>query len=196
MRVYFVSAILIASLARTAAADHDGLYLQLTPGVGVAATSTKLDDGSTLSLSGPGGTFGLAIGASITPSWIVALDVSATAVIAPTAKHDDMEVKTSDDVKWSSAYLGLKTDYYFMPLGFHVGGGLGLFRMALDVPNMDLAKSNLGGAAKLAVGKEWGLSDKWGLGISLESIAGVVPDDTTKGWGFFSLDLAVSATYR
>src|SRR5215475_4383959 len=84
MRAYFLSAILVASFARTAAADHDGLYLQLTPGVGVAATSAKLDDGSTLSLSGPGGTFGLAIGASIVENWVVALDISGTSVFAPT----------------------------------------------------------------------------------------------------------------
>src|SRR5262249_40014213 len=61
-----------------------------------------------------------------------------------------------------------------------------------------ISRSNIGGAAKLALGKEWWVSRKWGLGVNLESVAGVVPDDATKdkGWGFFSLDLAMSATYR
>lgn len=177
---------------------HDGLYMQFTPGITVAATSAKLDDGSTVSLYGPGGSFGVAIGAALGEHWIVAADLSGTSVVSPTLKKSDMTVETSDDVKWNTAYLGAMAAYYVMPINLRISGGLGALRMALDVPDMDLTRSNFGVAAKLGVGKEWWLGNHWGLGINLEAVAGAIPDDAPadKGWGFFSTDLAVSATYN
>jgi hypothetical protein len=66
------------------------------------------------------------------------------------------------------------------------------------VPHMDIARSDFGVAAKLGIGKEWWVSQRWGLGATLEAMAGAVPDDATKdkGWGFFGVDLAFSATYN
>jgi uncharacterized RDD family membrane protein YckC len=194
---------LLAGAARTAAADegdahrHDGLFVQLQPGFGVAATSAKMPDGSTLSMYGPGATFGIAIGAALSDHWIIAADLSGSSVFGPRLKKDDMTVETNNDVNWSSGYLGVSTAYYVMPLNLRVGGGIGAFRMALDVPNMDIARSRFGGAAKLGIGKEWWVSDRWGLGLGLEAVAGAVPDsDTDKGWGFFSVGLGLSATYN
>jgi hypothetical protein len=177
---------------------HDGLYMQFTPGVGVAATAAKLDDGSTVSLAGAGGSFGIAIGAALSHNWILAADLSGTSVFGPTFKKGDMEVKTDDDIKWNTAYVGAMAAYYVMPINLRISGGLGALRMALDVPHMDLTRSNFGVAAKLGVGKEWWLGNHWGLGVNLEAVAGAIPDDSTsgKGWGFFSTDLAVSATYN
>jgi hypothetical protein len=177
---------------------HEGLFLQFTPGIGVAATAAKLPDGTNVSLSGAGGTFGLQIGAALTEHWILAADLSGTSVFEPRLKMGDTDVKTVSDVSWNSGYLGASIAYYVMPLDLHVGGGIGVFRMALDVPGMDLQHSNFGGAVKLAVGKEWWVSDRWGLGVNLESMAGAVPDNSVSGngWGFFSVDLAVSATYN
>jgi len=123
---------------------HDGLYLQFTPGIGVAATSAKLDDGSTVSLYGPGGSFGIAIGAALAEHWIIAVDLSGTSVFGPTFKKGDMEVKTDQDVKWNTAYVGAMAAYYVMPINLRINAGLGAFRMALDVPNMDLTRSNVG----------------------------------------------------
>jgi len=177
---------------------HDGLYLQFTPGIGVAATSAKLDDGSTVSLYGPCGSFGIAIGAALAEHWIIAADLSGTSVFGPTFKKGDMEVKTDQDVKWNTAYVGAMAAYYVMPINLRINAGLGAFRMALDVPNMDLTRSNVGVAAKLGIGKEWWVGNHWGLGVTVEAVAGAVPDDAPadKGWGFFSTDLAVSATYN
>jgi hypothetical protein len=177
---------------------HEGLFVQFTPGIGLAATAAKLQDGTTVSLSGAGGTLGLQIGAALTEHWILAADLSGTSVFEPKLKMGDTDVKTVSDVSWSSGYLGASVAYYVMPLDLHVGGGIGVFRMALDVPNMDLQHSNLGGAVKLAVGKEWWVSDRWSLGVNLESMAGAVPDDSVSGngWGFFSVDLAMTATYN
>lgn len=197
----------LASSAHLAVADPaiearahpaGGLFLQLTPGVGVAATAAKLPDGTNVSLSGVGGTFDLEIGATITGNFILAADLSATSVVGPTFKMGDAEVKSNNDVSWSTGFAGATAAYYVMPLDLRIAGGLGVFRQALDVPNMALSRSNYGGAAKLAVGKEWWVSPKWGIGINLESVAGVVPDGATKdkGWGFFGANLAVSATYR
>jgi hypothetical protein len=80
----------------------------------------------------------------------------------------------------AGGYRSMPTDSPMMWTSYF-GGGIGAFRMALDLPDMHLAKSNIGIAAKLLVGKEWWVSDKWALGLSLESLAGAVPDDTTQG---------------
>ncbi len=175
-----------------------GLFLQITPGFGAAAAAAKLPDGTNVSLSGFSGTFDLQIGASIAGNFVLAVDLGGTSVVGPTFKAGTMQTTANDDVSWSTAFLGGTAAYYVMPLDLRIAAGLGALRMALDVPHMDLTRSDFGGAAKLAVGKEWWVSRKWGLGINLESTAGVIPDDATKdkGWGFFSADLAVSATYR
>jgi hypothetical protein len=182
----------------SATADpHGGLFLQLTPGVGVAATAAKLPDNTQVSLSGWGGTFDLEIGGGITSNFILAADVSATAVVGPTVKVGSAQMTANDNTTWATGYAGVMAAYYIMPLDLRVAGGLGAFRQDISVPNM-ISTSRYGGAAKLAIGKEWDVSRKWGLGLNLEAEAGAIPDDATKdkGWGFFAADFAVSATYR
>lgn len=199
--------ICILAFARTAFAQpdletgeprHEGLFIRLTPGFGAAATAAKLPDGTDVSMYGPAGTFGIAIGGALTEHLILAADLSATSVIGPTVKIGDQKTDTSNDVSWTSGYFGASVAYYVMPLNLSISGGAGVFRMALDVPHMDIARTNYGGAAKLGVAKEWWVSPRWGLGATLEATAGAVPDDKTKdnGWGFFGVDLAFSATYN
>lgn len=184
-------------LEKPAHSEH-GLYLAITSGVASAATAAKLTDGTNVSLHGWGGTFELQIGASVTDNFVLAADMSSTSVLSPTFEQADMTVHSNDEVRWATAFIGATTAYYVMPLDLRLAGGLGVFRQALDVPNMSIARSDFGGAAKASLGKEWWVSEKWGIGLNLDSVLGVVPDDSVKdkGWGFFSLDLAVSATYR
>jgi hypothetical protein len=150
-----------------------------------------------VSLSGWGGTLDLEIGGGITSHFILAADLSGTAVVGPTVKVGSTQMTANDNTAWSTSYAGLMAAYYIMPLNMRVAGGAGVFRQAVDVPGM-ISTSRLGGAAKLAIGKEWDVSPKWGIGLNLEAEAGAIPDDATKdkGWGFFGADFAVSATYR
>src|SRR5437868_8304087 len=80
-------------------------FVQITPGVGVAATAAKLPGGSNVSLSGIGGTFDLEVGRSFGRNFIIAGDISATSVVGPTFKKDDMDVKIDKNIGWSTAFF-------------------------------------------------------------------------------------------
>ena len=55
-----------------------------------------------------------------------------------------------------------------------------------------------GFGAKLAVGKEWWVSDHWGLGLAAEAVLAITPDSGTNPptWTTFGGGLTFSATYN
>jgi hypothetical protein len=148
--------------------------------------------------SAPGSSIGIGIGYAIAENWLLGLDLGGTVVLGPTLKQGGTEVESDEDVKWSTYYVGAAASHYFMPLNLRVGLGLGALQMALDLPNLPMETSKTGVAARVMVAKEWWVSNRWGLGVSLESTLGAVPDDEddTKGWGVAGFNLALSATYN
>ena len=209
-RMYLAFALTAAAVAqpRPAAAQpvaadatahtHQGVYLQLTPGIGAVATATKLTDDTEVSLSGPASSIGIGVGYAIAENWLLGLDLSGAVVFGPTLKQGGMEVKSDQSVTWSTYYAGVAASHYFMPLNLRVGLGLGALQMALKLPNLPMETSKTGAAAKLVVGKEWWVSDRWGVGVAFESTLGAVPDDkdNDKGWGVAAFSLALSAAYN
>jgi len=209
-RIYLAFPLAFAALAhaRPAAAEaivadapvhtHDSMYVQLTPGIGAVATATKLADDTEVSLSGAASSLGIGIGFAVAENWLLGLDLSGALVLGPTLKQGGMEVKSDQSVKWSTYYVGVAASHYFMPLNLRVGLGIGALQMALDLPHLPMETSKTGAAARLVIGKEWWVGDRWGLGVALESTLGAVPDDkdNDKGWGVAAFSLALSATYN
>jgi hypothetical protein len=175
---------------------HDGFFLQMNLGLG-AMNSKASQDGFSAELSGGAGEFGIALGYALTPSFIIAGDLWGVSVPDPTVKFNGTSVDAGDTTYGLSA-IGVNLTYYFMPHNFYV----------TVVPSIGALTAESGGtssdtesgfAIRLAVGKEWWVSDNWGLGLNLQyahSSKKDSPDSGAPTWGTNWFGVAFSATYN
>jgi hypothetical protein len=97
--------------------------------------------------------------------------------------------------------LGIGASYYFMPLNIYVGGTLGIGAASFTDSSNHSASSRAGFAIELDCGKEWWVSDNWGLGVALRlSHASVPPGDiqpnSPSQLGATGFGVLFSATYN
>jgi hypothetical protein len=165
---------------RAGARAHDGFFLRLTAGPGYAATigrgTAAAGDGGRdqvdpefqgLSLNGV-----VDIGAEVAPDWLLHAEILIEAQNRR-AEGDWLEAG------W--LLTGVGATRYFMPHNLFVTGALGLattwYVVHSEVPRSegsdetrDLARTDVatGVGAVLTLGKEWWVSDNWGLGIAVQ----------------------------
>ena len=184
----------VAAVPSSAAAQrHEGLLLRVTPGISSAAASATVDD-QEMSLRGGAGQLGITAGWAITPRLILTAELLGHAILGPDLEIDGDVTETDEDVEWGISYAGLGASYYFRNNLYLAGSG-GPLIMTLDSDELESAETDVGGAARLAVGYEWWVGSEVGLGVAVDLMAGAVPDDEDM-WGVATLGLALSATYN
>jgi hypothetical protein len=179
--------------ASAGAASADGFYASVAPGVAGAAAQTHVD-GNSYTLKGAAGQLGLTLGWQITPRLAIDGELVGHAVVSPELDKSGMVHQTNDNVTWGIGYAGLGATAFFA-YGVHVSGSAGVLRMTLDAPDMPTAKTNLGGGAKVGVGKDWQVAPHVGLGAALEVLGGAISDDKAT-WNVATVGLSLAATYR
>ncbi|HKE18947.1 MAG TPA: hypothetical protein VKB80_28930 [Kofleriaceae bacterium] len=194
MRLSLLLAMAALAIPSAAWADrHDGLLLRVTPGIAGAGATADVDDRDA-SIRGAAGRLGVTAGWAVVPRVILTVELLGHAVLGPDLEVDGDVTETDDDVSWGVSYAGLGVDFYTRN-NFHIAGSGGPLIMTLDSDEIDRAETDVGGGGKLAAGYEWWAGPEVGLGVTLELLAGAVPDgDTT--WGVGTLGLAFSATYN
>ena len=155
----------------------------------------------TVAYDGNGGSLTLALGYSVASHFTLYVSglVAGAANVTPRLDGSD------------ASSHGLGTDVYGIGPGFSWDFGPNFFvsatllLAAVDVTDGDrtLTRSNAGAALDLQIGKEWWVSDNWGLGISAQLIYGAMKGDgvdpTTTlvpEWSVTSLAALFSATYN
>jgi hypothetical protein len=194
-RIAITTVALSAALAaaRPAAAEpHEGLLVRFTPGVASAAASATVDE-TDYTLKGGAGRLGIAAGWSLSPRLVLTGEILGQAIVGPELEIDGDDHRTDDDVTWGVSYAGAGLNYYFQS-NLYLAGSAGGLVMTLDTSDGE-AETDVGFAAKAAIGYEWWLGREWGLGVALDLLAGAVPDDGTD-WGVATIGLAASATYN
>ena len=178
---------------------HFGFFLRPDLGVGYMATSeptgTALGD---MTVSGLAGVFGFAIGGAIQENVILAAHVYDGVIVNPTVSLSSGQSATASNASLTMVGIGPEFTYYWMPSNVYFSGTLALTRISLTANGTDTS-SNVGFGMRLAVGKEWWVSDHWGLGLAghatsswnQDSGGGNQPTLTT--WAFA---IAFSATYN
>lgn len=186
-----------AYVARAGVHAHDGFFLRLDLGGGYMESNATVTVGGVPvdgKLSGPAGSFGVAIGGEVSQNLILAGHLYSKAISDPKASANGGSV-TLNDTSWSMVGIGPQLTYYFMPANVYLSGTIAATRLVVSANGTD-ANSDWGVGARLALGKEWWVSDDWGLGL-----AGLVSwssnkdqgAETISSWG---LGLAFSATYN
>ncbi len=193
---------LVAALAaRTAQAQvhaHQGFFLRLDVGGGYleqrAPTNSTLGD---MKVSGGAGAFGVAVGGAVAENLVLAGHLFSNAVSNPSISFSNGSSGSTNDTTSSLVGIGPALTYYFMPVNVYLSGTLAATRLSLRVNGQD-ANSDWGVGTRLALGKEWWVSDSWGLGLAGQFSWSSNKDQGTGAptiatWG---LGLAFSATYN
>ena len=176
---------------RGQAQTHDGFYLQLDLGGGFLKSSLEDFD---IDLEGGAGQFGIALGAAVTPNFIVAGHLWGATVSDPDVSTPIGSGQADGTLTLSG--IGVQLTYYFMPANVYVQATPSMTTLTADDGSNSSSTDN-GFGMRLAVGKEWWVSHNWALGLNAQAAFasnndGGVPADWQTTW----FGVAFSATYN
>jgi len=200
---FFLVAILVCSFSAVFAQDmesdgtnmHDGFYLRFQLGVGYQSlTYEDFQPGSDLIFSGAAGNFTMQIGYAVINDLILFGELSSCVMTDPTLKLGGSSYDT-DDTKVSLVGFGAGLSYYLASNIFFTFS-LEATRATLEVSGSS-GSSEYGFGTNVSIGKEWWVSDNWGLGIALVGNYSRMKDKGVDNMlSNIYVGLAFSATYN
>ncbi len=177
---------------------HDGLYLRMQFGLGYTSMST--DAG--VKASGGGAGFGIAVGGTIMPHVIVYGTILDNLVRDPTVRGDAVAPIVSGG-NAGEVGIGVGLAYYTDVNVFVATSFLGSRLEINDGNGETIRKSDWGFTFEGLLGKEWWVSDNWGLGVSAQMLLGSMQDSQAgnlfgnpPNWSFIAFSALLSATYN
>ena len=184
--------------AYAAPATHDGFFLRFTPGIGYVSTSESVSDLS-IGISGVGVLGGFSLGWAVVDNLILHLDFASAQLVNPSVSLTRGGTTISKDATASETLssFGAGASYYIMPANIYIGGAIHAATLSLDT-NTSHVDSGLGWGLALNAGKEWWVSDNWGLGLAAQVRFSSVPDTGPNAQRLNSpvTGLTFSATYN
>lgn len=171
---------------------HRGLFLRLDGGVGYLRSSSTLD-GLDASLSGPAISLGFSLGGHVREDLSVFGHASLSAAPGPSASLGTSSGATDGWLNLLS--IGPGMNYYFMPSNVYVSAVVALTGLLAGAYGRS-GSSEVGVGARLAVGKEWWVGDRWGIGVAGQFSFGSNQDQGSPAhWKTISPALAFSASF-
>jgi len=174
--------------------QHEEFYLHLDLGGGGMKTSAT-QGGTELEFSGGAGQFSVAAGYNVVPNFIIAGQLWGLSAGSPDFKINGTKVPTTDITLELSA-VGVNFTYYFMPINIYLSATPSIATATLKTGGTTFETDN-GFAIRLAAGKEWWVSDNWGIGLNVQYAHSSNEDQGTNPptWGTDWFGIAFSATY-
>ncbi len=166
-------------------------------GVGYVSTSATFS-GTDWSLSGAGGTFGLAIGGALSENFILGFHVWDIVASSPDLTVGGQTASTTSDTSAGVVGYGVLLNWYFMPSNIYFAVTPSITRLVVS-DSSGSGNSEWGFGLRAALGKEWWVSDHWGLGVSGSLAFSSNKDSSASGapdWSTFGFGVALSATYN
>ena len=173
-----ILAFLSISLAKSYPYTHDGFFLNFALGPGIQGYNGYVEgaDGHFSDADGGSLEFEMKIGGRVLPYTV--LHVTYAAIDHMSDSGERMYL------------LGLGATYYIRPYNFFVGGTLGSSQFRTG-----LGASGYGFGFQILGGKEWWVSENWGIGTALSLTYGTAPD-YNGDLSAFSVNLLFSATFN
>ena len=187
----------------TGVQEHDGFYLRAT--LGPAYLSTAGDGSLDFSASGGGLSFSVAIGGAVATNLVIYGVLYGAGAAGPTYEAGGASVETGSDVTLSYGGLGVGLSYFLMPANVYFAGSIALVNAQLESElETIITDSKVGFGARLLVGKEFWISDNWGIGFAGELMLGSSSGglaagsavDTKERFTTFGAGVHFSATYN
>ncbi len=154
---------------KTGINTHDGFFLRLSGGFGY--TQTEIDALKDIKIKGVSNTYSFAIGYAVIENLIVEAEIFGSHTsdpdLSPSGKFYE------NDLNAISNGFGIGATYYLMPINIYASASVGFSRVILNLDDSGLfddgseqIKSEGGVGFSITVGKEWWVSDNWGLGVA------------------------------
>ena len=181
---------------------HDGFYLRLTTGVG-STTSVEEIERDEFVVSGLSGNTTIGIGYAVVENLILNVDLFSTMVEDPIAEINGKEIGEVD-AELEVINVGLGATYYIMPTNVYLTGSIALASGSLKSYGKSYGhktESEAGYGINVAVGKEWWVSNNWGIGVAGQLFHTVLSDENPITGEVFdlkttSLAILFSATFN
>jgi hypothetical protein len=188
-----LSLILALVVSMFAAEKHTGLYLRFQPGIGFGYANFE----DLVEAYGGSGAFSMHIGGTVTDNLIVFGKFSSNSITNPTITILGSVTGESKDTKYTVNAFGAGLTYY-LPVNFYLSGSLDIAMSNLTIGDYEL-ESDAGVGMEISLGKEWFVSENWGLGLAFmtqfSKMTGKEEDEEYElGNVFFGL--MFSATYN
>jgi len=164
--------------------------------------------GSSQKISGGGVAFDLALGGSITPNLIIFGTLLGTSVTDPSVTYNGVK-STATNYTASFSGIGAGAAYYLVPANIFFSGAVLAttlsWRQNTDDPSIDDTSysTELGIGFEGLIGKEWWVSDNWGLGgaaqllvASMKDKSGLDVGGPVPRWNALAFSLLFSATFN
>ena len=138
---------------------HFGFYIRPDLGFGYLTSNE-----SGVTISGLAGLAGVAIGGAIRENSILAVHIIDAVAQNPTVSSGSLSA-TANDTQITMWGIGPQYTQYFMPANVYLSTTVALTRMHSS-NNSGSGDSDWGVGTRIAAGKEWWVSDHWGLGVA------------------------------
>ena len=196
-----ISMVATLGFAESAPHTHDGFFLNLALGFGYqsfeySGNTAYIPD---LEAKGVASEFDIKLGGRIAPNTLL------HATLAGVSNGEDLEVSSTrgsystSEKSESMSFLGIGLTYY-LPINVFLSGSIGLASFNLqdngDDGNIE-GSTEEGLGFQVAVGKEWWVSDNWGLGVSAAFTYGSAEDKHDAGdASAYGTNIMFSATFN
>ncbi len=175
--------------------DHEpGFFLRLSTGVG--GGGTERDANPDIKLSGFISETNLAIGGTVTRNLALHATLFGWTAGDPTVESGGTGVELNN-AELTMGALGAGITYYFMPLNLYLSPSIGFGGLTLELPGGGDGESDTGVAFDFTIGKEWWVSNRWGLGVAGGLGLHTIPDnDSSEDWKGTSFAIRFSSTFN
>jgi hypothetical protein len=198
LSILALAAFVLASTAAGAVQqprEHEGgILIRLSAGIGGTTSELEFDSGDKLELDEAGGNHNLAIGGIVTDNLAIHGTLFGWATKDPQLDLNGREIGTYSGTVTMNAVGGGLT-WYIMPVNIYLSGSLGFAWLSFKDQNVTV-DTGTGGAIDLTIGKEWWVSDRWGLGVALGLQGYGIPADGGENFNGGSVSIRFSATFN
>ena len=177
---------------------HTGTYVHLHLGGGFTSISGSDGYGGTIKLSGGGPAFSIAVGGALVPNLAVFGNLFFTGATQPKVTGGGYyNAQANGDALVGGFGAGIV--YYFMPANIYLSGAVATMNFqASDSNGKTTYTSDFGAGFEGMIGKEFWVSEHWGLGGALEFVGASSMKDKNNSnisWSAAAFNLLFSATY-
>jgi hypothetical protein len=182
---------------------HFGFFIR--PDLGFGYMTATEPTGSAafgdLTVSGFSGVAGLGIGGAISENVILGVHFFDAVAANPKVSLSSGQSGTASNVQLTMWGIGPELTYYFMPANVYISATAGVSGVSItQTSNGRTSDTSAGFGSRVTLGKEWWVSDHWGLGLAGHVSFSTNNDPASNGQGntltTWVLGAAFSATYN
>lgn len=165
----------LAAQSDPGARTHDGFFLRFLAGGGPGSVTLDNFLGSELEFSlDAAASIHIQIGGVVGNNLALFADVGGFTLTDPDVTWSGTTGSSSDTEVVVSGF-GVGATYYWMPANVYISASVLTSSSSITFQGSE-GSSELGGTVYVAIGKEWWVGDKWGLGAALYADFGTMQD--------------------